>query len=123
MLGCRSADLVGCSPQTRRKAGPVEWYRIAYTAHSLAGEIVSGTVDVLAESPDEAGSSWATWRAIRAAVPDYDYSAACDILGVELVPDGEERAANHDPRDIDTAGEAGFVIRLADTDHTSSGLV
>ena len=32
----------------------MEWYRIAYTAHSLAGEIVSGTVDVLAESPDEA---------------------------------------------------------------------
>ncbi len=106
-----------------KKVGPVEWYRIAYTAHSLAGEIVSGTVDVLAESSEEAGASWSTWRAIRAAVPAYDYSAACDILGVELVPDGEERAVDHDPRDFDTAGEAGFVIRLADTDHTSSGLV
>jgi hypothetical protein len=101
----------------------VEWYRIAYTAHSLAGEIVSGTVDVLSESSDEAGSSWSTWRAIRAAVPGYDYSAACDILGVELVPDGEERAVDRDPREIDTAGEAGFVVRLADPDHRSSGLV
>lgn len=100
----------------------MEWYRIAYTAHALAGEAVSGSVDVLAESPEEAGSSWSTWRAIRADVPRYDYSAACDILGVELVPEGEERAVDHDPRDVDTAGEAEFIVRVADVDATSSGI-
>ena len=100
----------------------MEWYRIAYTAHSLTGETVSDTVDVLAESPEEAGSSWSTWRAIRTAVPGYDHSAACDILGVELVPEGEERAVDHDPRDIDTPGEAEFVVRVVDPDPTSFGL-
>ena len=97
----------------------MEWYRVAYSAHSLAGEAVSGTVDVLATSSDEAGSSWATWRAIRASVPSYDYSAPCDILGIESVAEGEEQAVDLDPRDGDTAGEAGFAIRVSGRDVSS----
>jgi hypothetical protein len=92
----------------------MEWFRITFTATLVDGEPIVGTIDVVAESMEEACSSYSTWRAIRGQQPRIDVMRALELFPVGPVESGDPGAGriDDDPRCDDLSAGGGFEITV-----------
>ncbi len=96
----------------------MDWFRVRFTSTLVDGEPIEGTIDVVADSMEEACSSYSTWRAIRAQHPRIDVMQAMELFPVGSVEEGDPGAdrVDDDPRCEDAGAAAGFQIIVVKTD-------
>jgi hypothetical protein len=107
---------------SRKEKLLMEWFRLRFTSTLVGGEPIEGSIDVVAASMEEACSSYATWRAIRAQHPRIDLMQAMELFPVGPVEDGDAIIArvDDDPRCEDAGAAAGLQITVVKRDTVTS---